>query len=382
VTERLAGSDVFPPVSRYTYFDAASVGLMHKGAAAAINAWQQALADDGTVAFDEQAEVEVLDNLNRAAARLFNAGLDDIAVASSESVLMSSLAWAVMPGRGSNIVSARVTHPSTIYPWLRVAEHTGAQVRWADPVGLYTDPETLLALIDDKTSVVCLSHAEYSTGQVYDLKRFADAAHSHGAIVVVDTTQSAGQVPIDVAATGIDAAATSTYKWLCGPFGTGFMYVSPSLQTLNPGVTGWRTNADMWDFQADRCVMPDNAKRYEFGTMAYGAALGTTVAVEFLNDLSVERIAAHNRVIADRLIDGLVTLGAEILSPANAHERSATVAARFRGLNSADVARALKERNVVVSLRGDFLRLSPHFYNGSADIDTALDIISSVANVR
>ena len=376
--ERLAGSDVFPPVARYTYFDAASVGLMHKGAAVAINAWQQALADDGTVAFDEQAEVEVLDNLNRAAARLFNSGLNDIAVASSESVLMSSLAWAVMPAQGTNIVSARVTHPSTIYPWVRVAEHTGAEMRWADPVGLYTEPDAVLGLIDDDTSVVCLSHAEYSTGQVYDLKRFAEAAHSHGAVLVVDATQSAGQVPIDVAANGVDAVITSTYKWLCGPFGTGFMYVAPGLQTLNPGITGWRTHAQMWDFQADRCVMADNAKRYEFGTMAYGTALGATVAVDFLNELSIERIAAHNRVIADRLIDGLTTLGAEILSPDDADERSATVATRFPGRDSADIARALKARNVVASLRGDFLRLSPHFYNDSSDIDKALDAISSV----
>ena len=378
MTQRLAGSDLFPPISRYTYFDAASVGLMHKGAAEAINAWQQALADDGTVAFDEAAEVAVLDNLNNAAAKLFNSGLNDIAVASSESVLMSSLAWAVMPPAGTNIVSARTAHPSTIYPWVRVAAHTGAEIRWADPTGLYTDPEALLALIDDDTSVVCLSHVEYSTGQTYDLKRFADAAHAHQAIVVVDTTQSAGQVPVDVAASGIDAAVTSTYKWLCGPFGTGFMYVASALQELNPGITGWRTHKDMWDFQADRCEMPNSAKRYEFGTMAYGTALGATVAIDFLNELTVSKVAAHNRAIAKQLSDGLSALGADILSPANVAERSATVAVRFPGHDSAAVAQALKQRNVVASLRGDFLRLSPHFYNDSADIDTALEAVSGV----
>ncbi|MCG8626266.1 MAG: aminotransferase class V-fold PLP-dependent enzyme, partial [Proteobacteria bacterium] len=77
-----------------------------------------------------------------------------------------------------------------------------------------------------------LSHVEYGTGQTYDLKRFSDKAHRHGAVCVVDATQSAGQVPIDVSASGVDAVATSCYKWLCGPFGTGFMYVSPTLQNL------------------------------------------------------------------------------------------------------------------------------------------------------
>lgn len=378
MTEPMAGSDVFPPVSRYAYFDAASVGLMHKGAAQAINAWQRALADEGTVAFDEQAEVEVLDNLTRAAARLFNAGVDDIAIASSESVLMASLAWAVMPDAGSNIVATRICHPSTIYPWIRVAEHTGAVVHWADATDSYVDPEALLARIDDDTAVVCLSHAEYGTGQIYDLRRFAEAAHAHGALLVCDVTQSAGQVPIDVAATGVDAAIGSTYKWLCGPFGTGIMYVAPGLQTLNPGITGWRTHKDMWSFQADRCEMASSAKRYEFGTMAYGTALGATVAVDFLNELSIELIARHNRDISGRLIEGLETLGAAVLSPTSAEERSATVAARFPGHGSAQVASALKERKVVASLRGDFIRFSPHLYNGSADIDTALEVIESV----
>ena len=372
MTEPLVGDEIYPPVSKYTYFDAASVGLMHKGAAEAINRWQQALADDGTVAFDEQAELEVLDNLNRSAARLLNVGPDDIAVASCETVLMSSLAWAVLPTAGSNIVTTQIAHPSTIYPWVRVARHTGAEVRWAMPHDLYIDPEDLMGLIDEDTSVVCLSHAEYSTGQIYDLAEFAQAAHRNGAILVVDATQAAGQVPIDASGCEIDAVASSTYKWLCGPFGTGFMYVSPKLQQLDPGVIGWRSHKDMWDFQADRCEFPDSARRYEFGTMAYGTALGATVAVEFLNEVCVDNIAAHNRGVSEELWQGLSELGADILSPPDPKQRSAMVAARFPGHESATIAKALKDRNVVASLRRDFLRFSPHFYNGSADVGQGL----------
>ena len=98
---RLGSSDIFPPAERHVYLDAASVGLSHKGGAEAISKWQNALADEGTIAFDEQAEVECLDNLNEVTARLFNATEADIAVASSETVLMQSLAWAVMPEKGS-----------------------------------------------------------------------------------------------------------------------------------------------------------------------------------------------------------------------------------------------------------------------------------------
>lgn len=376
MTDRLGTTDIFPPASQYVYMDAASVGLSHTKGAEAISDWQRALAERGTVAFTEKDEVECLDNLNDAAARLFNADVTDIATASSETVLMSSLAWAVMPGAGTNIVSTETTHPSSVYPWMRVAEHTGAEVRWARADDSLTiDPDVLEDLIDENTSVVCLSHVEWGTGQVFDLKRFADAAHRNGAICVIDATQSAGQIPIDVAQSGVDAVATSTYKWLCGPFGTGMMYVAPELQKLSPGIIGWRSHKDMWDFQADRFEYADSAKRFEFGTMAYGTAFGATVSTNYLLDLSIERIAEHNRQNSDRLLNGLRELGAEVLGPKDAASRSATVAARFPGKDSADFARTLKEADVIASLRRDFIRFSPHLYNSSDDIDQGLSAI-------
>ena len=376
MTDRLGSIEVFPPAGQYVYMDAASVGLSHSDGAAAISDWQRALAEQGTVAFTEQDEVECLDNLNDVTARLFNARTEDIATASSETVLMSSLAWAVMPQSGTNIVSTETTHPSTVYPWLRVAQHTGAQLRWAKAdASLSIDPDELEDLIDESTSVVCLSHVEWGTGQVFDLKRFSDAAHRRGAICVVDATQSAGQIPIDVQATGVDAVATSTYKWLCGPFGTGMMYVAPALQGLNPGIIGWRSHKDMWDFQADRLEYADSAKRYEFGTMAYGTAFGATKSADYLLGIGIDRIAAHNREISDHLIEGLRDLGAEILGPEATVNRSATVAARFPGKDSAGFAKTLKEADVIASLRRDFIRFSPHLYNSTDDIDRGLEAI-------
>jgi selenocysteine lyase/cysteine desulfurase len=372
---RLGSPEVFPPAERHVYLDAASVGLSHKGGAEAISKWQNALAEEGTIAFDEQAEVDCLDNLNEAMSRLFNATANDIAVASSETVLMQSLAWAVMPPKGSKIVATDITHPSTIYPWMRVAEHTGAQLQWVKGNDrLSIDPDELEASIDDDTSVVCLSQVEYSTGQQYDLRRFAEKAHKHGALLIVDGTQSAGQIKID-AATGVDAVATSTYKWLCGPFGTGVMYVSPQLQKLNPGIVGWRSHKDMWDFRADRLELPDNAKRYEFGTMAYGTAFGATESVRHILDTGIDNIVEHNRRVSKRLIAGLEDLGAEVLGPESEGDRSATVAARFPGKNSRDFAKTLKEANVIASLRRDFIRFSPHYYNNIDDIDEGISAI-------
>ena len=374
---RLGGSDLFPPAERHVYLDAASVGLSHKGGAAATSRWQNALAEEGTIAFDEQAEVECLQNLTAAAAHLFRATPDDIAVSSSETVLMQSLAWAVMPTAGQRILTTNITHPSTIYPWRRVCDHTGAELHWmrADK-GLTVDPDALESMIGDDTAIVVLSHVEWGTGQVHNLERLAEVAHRHGALLVIDATQSAGQVPIDIA-TGVDAIATSTYKWLCGPFGAGIMYVSPALQKLNPGILGWRSHKDMWDFQPDRLELPEGAKRYEFGTMAYGTAIGATESVRHILETGVDRVAAHNRQISDHLMEGLKALGAEVLGPTGSAERSAIVGARFPGRNSQEFARTLKDSNVIASLRRDFIRFSPHYYNNIDDIDSGLAAIKA-----
>ena len=376
---RLGNIEVFPPADKYIYMDAASVGLTHSKGATAISNWQKDLAEKGTVAFTEKDEVECLDNLNDATAKLFNTSVSDIATASSETVLMSSLAWAVMPPKGSNIVVTETSHPSTTYPWMRVAEHSGAEMRWAKAdQSLSIDPDEIEHLIDANTSVVCLSHVEWGTGQVFDLKRFADAAHKNGAICVVDATQSAGQIPIDIRISGVDAIATSTYKWLCGPFGTGMMYLSPKLQKLSPGIIGWRSHRDMWDFQADRLEYADSAKRYEFGTMAYGTAFGATVSTNYLLEISIEKIAEHNRKISMHVLDGLQDLGAIILGPKDPNNRSAIVAARFPNKDSADFASTLEKANVIASLRRDFIRFSPHLYNSIQDIDKGLEAIKAV----
>lgn len=379
MAEPLANLDDYPAARNCTYLDAASVAIMYRAAAETVIDWQRDLADYGTQHFTEAAEVEIFDALHNAMARLYNARPEDIAVASSETVLMSSLAWAVAPPAGTNIVGCDVAHPSTIYPWMRVARHTGCEVRWARGRDHYVAPDDIYRLIDDDTAVVCVSHVEYGGGQRYDLKALAEVAHAHHALLIVDATQSAGQCPIDVAATGVDALAGSAYKWLCGPFGVAALYVAPHLQTtLEPGLVGWRSHKDMWDFQADRLEYADTAHRFEFGTMAYGNAAGLARAVENLVDIGVERIFEHNKALGDALIQGLEDRNAQLISPRDDDQRSSIVAARFPGHDAADVARALGQENVLVSLRKDFIRFSPHLYNDADDIQKALQALDRI----
>jgi selenocysteine lyase/cysteine desulfurase len=381
--EPLVDRKDFPASRRVSYLNTASVCLMQKEAHETTVRWMQDLADHGTIRFDEAAEENVFSRLHAAAAALFLCKPDDIAIGSSATELLASLAWAIAPRSGSNVVSTEMAFPSTVYPWARVARHTGCEMRLVGSGDDHVDPDELIRSIDANTAVVCLSDVEYSTGQRHDVARLAEAAHSHGALMIVDATQSAGAIPIDVGASGVDALVAASYKWLCGPFGVAVMYLAPHLQAhLDPGLVGFRSHREMWDLRASRVEFTESAHRFEFSTMAYGCALGLAASIDYLMRIGVDRIFEHNRSLADSLIEGLRRRGAEITSPSNENERTSIVAARFAGTQSDTLAAHLNAARVIVSARGNVVRFSPHLYNEMDDIVRALDEIDRFFSPR
>ena len=370
----LSGTDQFRRVDGRTYLNAASVALMPRAAEEAIIEWQRDVARNGTVNFGENPEETVFDGLHKSAAQLFGATTDDIAVAASFSELLGSLAWAMAPAANTNIVGTDVGFPSTLYPWVRVARRTGCEIRLAPSRNMRVDPDQLLDQIDERTAVVCISHVEFGSGQRFDLKQLADGAHAHDALLVVDATQSAGSIPIDVRASDIDVLITAGYKWLCGPFGAAVMVLAPHLhERFDPGLVGFRSHRRLWDLAPVRMQLPETARRFEYGTMGYGNAIGLARAMDTLIDVGIDRIAAHNLGLATQLIDGLETRGTEILSPRASEERTSIVSMRIPGADPARIATSLNASGVVVSGRNDFIRFSPHLYNTTEDIERALD---------
>ena len=369
----------FPTANKFVSLNAANVALMYHGAHQAIIEWQDDVALNGSNNFDDNSEETVFRELHQVASRLINAVPEDIAAGSSATELLCSLAWAISPSKDQNVVSTEIVFPSTVYPWQRVASSTGCEIRLAKEKNNFIHIDEIISLIDQHTAVVCISHVEYGNGQTFDLHLLAEAAHNHGALLVVDATQSAGAIPIDVQACPVDALISGAYKWLCGPFGAAFMYLAPHLQTkLEPGLVGFRSHKNMWDLDASRIDYPQTAQKFEFSTMAFGCAVGLTRAINFLNDVGVENIFQHNRQLADRLIEGLQTRGAVITSPLEDKSRSSIVRAHFENIGSNKIIQSFKRAGVFVSRRGDSIRFSPHLYNSMSDIDKALAEIDNI----
>ena len=239
----------------------ANIASTAPAANAAALAWSDTLVRGGGAWFGNREEETALRPLRSAVATLLRADASEVCVGSSCTELLCNLAWAIRPPPNSNIVSTAASFPSTVYPWRRVAEESGASVRLAPhDADFYTSPDAILERIDEQTAVVCLSHVEYVGGQRYALRQFADAAHAVGARLVVDATQSLGVVPIDAHSCGADALFASGYKWLRGTMGAGVGWLSPALlREARPALVGFRSHEEMWALDPSRLTLPTDA---------------------------------------------------------------------------------------------------------------------------
>ena len=375
----LTSKNDFPSKDDFIYLNAANVALMYDGARQTIIEWTEDLAKNGSNNFDEIAEANVFERLRYFTAQLFNSAPEDISVGTSTTELLGSLAWAIAPGEDNNVVSTNIVFPSTVYPWQRVARSTGCSIRLVKERNNLVREDDIIGSIDKNTSVVCISHVEYGNGQCFDLETLCSAAHEMGALLIVDATQSAGAIPINVKDCPIDAVISCGYKLLCGPFGAAVMYLAPYLQDkLEPGLVGFRSNKDIWDLKAERIDYPGAAKRFEFSTMAYGNALGLARSIEFLAKIGTDNIFKYNLLLADMLVEGLRKLNANITSPLSEKYRSPIVTATFYGLDPSSVIQDLKEAGVYLSKSREALRFSTHLYYVPDHIQGSLDHIDRI----
>lgn len=371
----------FPVLERLTYLNTASAGLVPACVVDPAHEFERQLAQAGTTGMDEDTEVAILEDAREGAARLLGADPGTIAIGTSFTEALCQVAWWLRPGPGRNVVSTDVDFPSVTYPWHRIAEETGCEVRLA---GVLDDPgsfgiQKIADLVDRSTEVICISHIQYLTGHRLDLRELAELAHDNGALLIVDATQSAGQVPIDVTAAGADVLIAGSYKWLCSTFGAAICYLSPAvLENFRPPFVGWRSTQHPYSLDARWLPLAGTARRMEYSTMSYPAAIALGRAIGYLSGLSLHEVAAHNAQLATQLTDGLTERGGQLLSPRDPRQRAGTVTARFPGHDGEAVAAGLTRRGVIVSPRVGSTRFSMHFYNSGDDVGRALAALDEV----
>ena len=287
------------------------------------------------------------------------------------SCIANGLSW--QPG--DNLVTYRNEFPSNVYPWLRLRDTRGVEIRICEERNGRIDLDELIGLIDDKTRVVAISQVQYASGFRADLERIGRAARCHDALLVVDLIQALGVIPIDVESELIDAAAAAGHKWLLTPEGIGMLYLSDrARERIEPTLVGWISVPNPDDYNNFEQGWNRGALAWETGTGPSSLFYGLTASLRLLTEIGVERIANHLEQLTDHLCDRLKNSEYEVVSSRAPGEKSQIVCITHKGnLGPMDLYAHLKRQEIVTAPRGDRLRISPHVYNTCAEIDALVE---------
>lgn len=309
-------------------YDAVDAYLRHNGAAAGRGVYREAVEADRLV---ETARAKV--------ARLINAPDPSRIVFTLNATDALNLALHGMVRPGDRIVTTDVEHNSVLRPLQYLEQTRQAQVARlvCDEAGLL-DVGQLTAPLREMCRLVAVTHASNVTGVIQPIGDVIQAARSWGARVLVDAAQSAGHLPIDVQALGVDLLAASGHKGLLGPLGTGFLYIAPGmeaeLQPLRHGGTGTKSDEDI-----QPTTMPD---RYESGNANVPGLAGLAAGVDYVLKEGVEAIHAREFELIQRLMQGLAELPAvQMYGPPIGAPRTGLLAFTIEGYDPRELAALL-----------------------------------------
>ena len=313
-----------------------------------------------------------------AFASLVNASADEIAVFSSVSEAASAVASALdFSGRSRKVLVSEAEFPTVAHVWL-AQKQRGARISWIPVQDGAIEVAAYESRIDDETVIVSACHGFYLNGFTQDLARIATAAHSHGALLFADAYQTLGAAPVDVKALGVDFLASGNLKFLMGVPGIAFLYVRRELiDTLHPTVTGWFGRENPFAFNAKELDWSPTASRFDSGTPPVMNAYVARAGMDIIQEVGPANIGSWHRVLARRLIEGGRERGLALHGTPDAARKTASTA--FVVDDSHGVEHAMRARGVIASARGPVIRLAPHFYSTTDDVDTALDVLAQLA---
>lgn len=380
VSEEAPRRSAFPILEEKIYLASHSLGAVPRPTKQALEEYYDAWAAEGLSAWDGPWW-EAVERFNASIADLLNAPEGTIAPMQNATRAMGAVASALEPGQGRSKIVMTELEFTTSYPLWRGLEDLGAEVEIVEsPDGITVPTQKLLGAIDDDTLIVPTCHVYFRSGAMQDLEAVTERAHEVGAYVLGDVYQSAGTVPIDVQAMGIDMLVGGSHKWLCGGPGAGFLYVREDVVTeLTPRLRGWFGLEDPFAYEPDtgRGTPAEGARRFLGGTPNVPGLYAAREGIDIVREVGTEAIRERSLDLTDRILVHADAQDLEIRTPREKAQRGGMVCVDFDGAEQA--TEALAERDIVVDWRPDCgIRISPHFYNTEAEIDELFNALTKL----
>lgn len=358
----------FPIFQRKIYLNSCSQGALSDSVQAGLEAYIASWHEQGS---PWELWVEQYEAARTAFAQFINASPDEVAIVTSASAGINSIASALKFQDRKKVVLGEFEFPTMGHVWL-AQRVRGADVQFVPAQGNTIPAAHYEKMVDRNTCIVPLTHVCFKNGFRSDVSAVTQIAHRNGALVMLDDYQDSGTRPIDVKVMDLDLYITGTLKYLLGPPGLAFMYVRKELiASLTPTVTGWFAQANPFAFDPQHIDLSPTARRFESGSPSVPNVYAAVPGFQLLQKIGMENVAAHIKKLAQSLLSQALDLGIRSKTPAD----SAGPLVVLQSKDSNLLVQKLAENDIVASNRHDGLRLAFHVYNTMDDVKAVLEVL-------
>ena len=367
----------FPILDRTTYLISNSLGAMPRGVFDSMLAYTGIWAERGVRAWEDKwwmLASEVGDEIGA----LMNAPAGTVSCHQNVTTCQATIASCFdFSGTRNKVVYSDLNFPSVMYFW-NAQRARGARVGMVPTDGVQVDTERLCAAIDEHTLLVPISHVIFRSAYINDAKAIIDRAHQVGALVLLDTFQSLGTVPVDVQGLNVDFACGGVLKWLCGGPGTAYLYVRPDLEAkLEPSFTGWIAHENPFAFAIGEQRYTRGAYKFMNGTPNVPALYAARPGLNIIREVGITRIRDKSKRQVARLMELADRHGWRVNTPRDPERRGGTVSIDMP--RAQEVCAELLKRDILVDYRPNAgVRLSPHFYTDDHELEVAINAVEEI----
>jgi kynureninase len=359
----------FPILERTVYMISNSLGAMPRRTAESLAEYARMWATRGVRAWEDRWW-EMGREVGDKVGAIIGAPPGSVSMHENVTTAVMVALSAIPLNSGRNrIVCLAADFPSTMYLY-RAQQALGFELTVvpAEP-DLTVRLERVIDAIDERAALVSFSHVLFKTSYIMDAAAIAQRARDKGAHVILDGYQSAGIIPVDVAALGVDFFVGGCLKWLCGGPGTAFLYTRPDVRrSFPPRFTGWFAHENPFAFDIGPLQRRDDGMGMMNGTPSIPAYYAALPGLEIIAAVGIDRIRAKSRLLTNRVFELADRYGFRSIATRDADRLAGTVA--VDPPDALLVSRALKARDFIVDYRpGVGIRISPHFYNTLDEID-------------
>lgn len=363
---------LFPVTGKFTYLNHAAISAPSLKVLNALESVGGSFVYNGITSYPDW--VRRIEDVRRLFAGLINARPDEIAFVGNTSEGLSHVAESLPWKEGDVVLLAVPEFPANVYPWLNL-ERKGVKVSYIRRrKGRFTVNDVENAL-SPRVRLFSVSYVDFISGFRCDLKAIGDLCRRKGILFCVDAIQGLGAIPLDVKSCGIHFLAAGGHKWLMGVMGAGGLFVSREVMDIvHPACVGWKSVKRDEDFLNICFDLKPDALAFETGTMNVAGIYALGAAIELLMSVDIKRINDRILALNDLFFEGLKKRGFKVVTSMEGGERSGILS--FAPPSDAGALyRFLTKRNILASLRGNLIRISPHFYNNETDVAAFFDAL-------